>query len=627
MTFLPGRLLRPKRQPLPSAIVRRRDGKSQLTEEPQLPKFRTIGVLIPRGHRARWLVVALMGVAAAAAESVAALSIAALIAAMTGTSTAELDLPLVGDITEWLPGSTPTRQLQNLAIATGLFFVVKGGIDLARMYVQSRVAHNTGARLSNRLYRGYLDMPYSFHIAHSSSELIRNASWAADEVVATYLMPFATIIVQASLFVMLLAVLVATAPTVTLVTIGILLPTTILIMATVRPKLRRLGQVTKRTVKDSFTALQQSLHGIRDVKVLGREKFFGSVFRDIRQENAKSRYVSNVLSYLPSVAIETLVITAIIGFILMGSQDGIGPAALPTLGLFAYAGLRMMPATSSIVGAVNKIRYGNSVAATVAAGIEEVNATRARDEERAGAIDFVDVLALNDVGFSYNGESPTLQGIDLTIRKGESIGIVGETGAGKSTLIDIILGLLEPSAGSVTVDGVDINGRLRSWHSIIGLVPQTIHILDDTIRRNIAYGLPEELIDDDLLRSAVHLAQLEAFVDSLPEGLDTHVGERGIRLSGGQRQRVAIARALYRRPSVLVFDEGTASLDNLTEAQLLRSIQNLLDQHHTIITVAHRLTTVKNCDRIILLDNGRIADEGDYEELQDRNLTFRQMTS
>jgi ATP-binding cassette, subfamily B, bacterial PglK len=604
------------------------DGGSQLTEEPSLPRFRTIGVLIPKGHRAKWGVVALMGVATAAAESVAALSIAALIAAMTGTSTAELDLPLVGDITEWLPGSNPTQQLRSLAIAAGLFFIVKGGIDLARMYAQSRVANNTGARLSNRLYQGYLQMPYSSHITRSSSELIRNASWAADEVVATYLMPLATIIVQASLFVMLLAVLVATAPAVTLVTIGILLPTTIVIMTTVRPRLRRLGQVTKRTVKESFTALQQSLHGIRDVKILGREKFFGSVFRNIRQEHARSRYLSNVLGYLPSVAIETLVIVAIIGFILMGSQDGLGTAALPTLGLFAYAGLRMMPATSSIVGAVNKIRYGQSVAATVASEIAEiVGETRSRAKEPAGTIDFNEVLELKGVNFSYDGESPTLQNIDLAIRRGESIGIVGETGAGKSTLLDIILGLLEPNSGTVEVDGLDISGRLRAWHSNIGLVPQTIYILDDTVRRNIAYGLPEELIDEGLLSAAVGLSQLQTFLDTLPDGLDTYVGERGIRLSGGQRQRVAIARALYRRPGVLVFDEGTASLDNLTEAQLLRSIQDLRDQDHTIITVAHRLTTVRNCDRIILLDDGKIADEGTYEELQDRNSMFRQMTS
>lgn len=592
------------------------------------PKVRTLGVLIPKGHRARWGIVALMGVVTAGAESVAALLVAALIAAMTETSLADLNLPLVGDVTEWLPGNALFEQLRYLAIGTGVFFVLKGGLQLARTYIQARVAHRTGARLSSRLFNGYLRMPYSFHISHNSSELIRNASWAADEVVGTYLLPIATIIVQAALLVTLLAVLVASAPTVTTVTVGILLPITIAIMATVRPKLRRLGHVTKESVTSSFNVLQQSLHGIRDVKILGREKFFGTEFRGIRERHARSRYFSAVLSFVPSVSVETLVIIAIIAFIAIASGDGIGPAALPTLGLFAYAGLRMMPATSSIVGAINKLRYGSAVADTVADELGQVQRDAVpRTEPDTPPIVFNDMLELKQINFSYTGDSVTLNDINLTIKKGESVGIVGETGAGKSTLLDIILGLLTPTSGMVTVDGRDIRENTTSWHSMIGLVPQAIYLLDDSVRRNIAYGLGEDEIDDEAVDDAVRLAQLERFLRTLPDGVDTDVGERGIRLSGGQRQRVAIARALYREPEVLVFDEGTASLDNLTEAQLLRSIEDLRDQNHTIITVAHRLTTVKSCDRIILLEAGKITDEGSYDELQERNVTFRRMSS
>lgn len=590
------------------------------------PRTKVLRVLIPKGQRSKWIAVAIMGVVTAAAEAIAALSIAALIAAMTDATPASVELPFLGDIGKLLPGETSEEQLRYLAIWVGAFFVVKAGLQLTRTYVQSRVAQGTGAGISTRLFRGYLAMPYSFHISHNSSELMRNATWAADEVVTNFIAPIATILVQTSLLAMLLAVLITAAPVVTLTTLGILLPITIMIVQTVRPKLRQLGRMTKESVKHSLNSLQQTLHGIRDVKILGRERHFSSGFKEIRDELARARYLSVTLGFLPSVSIETLVIVAIIAFIAISSGTGLSDATLPTLGLFAYAGLRMMPAISKVVASVNKLRYGQSVASTVADDLEEVRNSGVRPPRvPAEPLDFSFTLQVNGVDFSYDESSPTLQNIDLTIKKGESLGIVGETGAGKSTLLDIILGLLTPTSGNVTVDGVDLTNSVRSWHANIGLVPQTIYLLDDTVRRNIAYGLNDDEIDDEAVRQAVRLAQLERFLETLPDGVETNVGERGIRLSGGQRQRVAIARALYRSPQVLVFDEGTASLDSLTEAELLRSIQDLREDH-TIITVAHRLTTVKDSDRIILLEDGRIADQGTYTELQQRNPTFRLMT-
>lgn len=568
-----------------------------------------------------------LGLVLAAAESVAAVLIALLVDTMIPASDTSMELPILGNISELLPGETQAGQLRFLAIAMAVFFVAKAGLKLAETYVRSRVTQNTGARLANRLFSGYLAMPYKFHIAHNSSELMRNASWAANEVVTNYLTPIAIGLTDVAMLIFLLGVLVVAAPTATLVTIALLLPTTLLVLRLVRPSLNRLGKVTKKSVQQSLGSLQESLHGIRDVKVLGREGFFDDEFRRTRRNLARSSYLYPTVAQVPSLTIETLLVIAVLGFVaLQGGQGEVPAASLPFLGLFAYAGLRMMPAMSSIVAAVNRIRYGQSVAETIAKNIEMVN-SEAEEVPKGDAtpIEFSTSIELEGVDFAYEDGTEVIRDLNLTIKRGESVGIVGATGAGKSTLLDLILGLLTPTAGRITIDGRDLASDVRGWQAAIGLVPQSIYLLDDTIRRNVAFGLYDAEIDDGALAEAIDLARLETFVNTLPQGLETMVGERGVRLSGGQRQRVAIARALYRRPQILIFDEGTASLDNLTEAELLRAIEGLRGER-TIITVAHRLTTVQGCDRVILLADGEIVDQGGYEELRDRNRTFREMT-
>jgi ATP-binding cassette subfamily C protein len=568
-----------------------------------------------------------LGLVLAAAESVAAVLIAVLVDTMIPASESSIELPLVGDVSEWLPGNTQAEQLQFLAIGMAAFFLAKAGLQLIETYVRSRVTQNTGARLANRLFAGYLAMPYKFHIAHNSSELMRNASWAANEVVTNYLTPIAIGLTDVAMLVFLLGVLVFAAPTATLLTIGLLLPVTLIVLRIVRPSLNRLGKVTKKSVQESLGSLQESLHGIRDVKVLGRERFFDREFRRTRQRLARSSYLYPTVAQVPSLTIETLLVLAVLGFVAVrGGEEQMAAASLPFLGLFAYAGLRMMPAMSSIVAAVNRIRYGQSVAETIAANIDMIDA-EAEDVPRHDAvpIQFQTAIELEGVDFTYEDGTEVIRGLNLVIHRGESVGIVGATGAGKSTLLDLILGLLDPTAGRITIDGRDLRDDIRGWQAAIGLVPQSVYLLDDTIRRNVAFGIADSEIDDDAVAEAIALARLEDFIATLPQGLETTVGERGVRLSGGQRQRVAIARALYRRPQILIFDEGTASLDNLTEAELLRAIEGLRGER-TIITVAHRLTTVQGCDRVILLADGVIVDQGGYDELRDRNRTFREMT-
>jgi ATP-binding cassette subfamily C protein len=229
------------------------------------------------------------------------------------------------------------------------------------------------------------------------------------------------------------------------------------------------------------------------------------------------------------------------------------------------------------------------------------------------------------VSYHYpSSEEEVLSEVSIEITQGTSVGLIGSSGAGKTTLVDVILGLLQPTEGKVLVDGVDIQQGLRGWQNQIGYIPQSIYLCDDTLRGNIAFGIPEEEISEEQVWSAVQLAQLQELVERLPQGLDTVVGERGVRLSGGQRQRVGIARALYHNPQVLVMDEATAALDNETEASIMEAVEKLSGEK-TLIMIAHRLTTVKNCDCLYLMERGKVVDQGSYEELRDRNESFMRM--
>jgi ABC-type multidrug transport system fused ATPase/permease subunit len=284
-------------------------------------------------------------------------------------------------------------------------------------------------------------------------------------------------------------------------------------------------------------------------------------------------------------------------------------ALTPTLGLFAAAAFRLMPSVSRILSAVQTVRSADPVINNLYAEIQLLE--RAPAPELVARLPFREALTLEHVAFQYEGAaSPAVRDVSLTVPRGSCIGIIGESGAGKSTLVDIILGLFAPDSGAVRLDGVDIQTSPRGWQDQIGYVSQSIYLTDDTLRRNVAFGVPKEAIDDVAIGRALRGAQLEEFVRELPDGLDTVVGERGVRLSGGQRQRIGIARALYHDPPVLVLDEATSSVDTITERSIMESVR-ALQGTKTILIVAHRLSTVEQCDRLFRLDRGRLIAEGD----------------
>jgi ATP-binding cassette, subfamily B, bacterial PglK len=574
--------------------------------------------LLGVGRRGRWAVVIGLALVVSALEGIGALLVLAVLALLAGGPTS--DEGALGAFTGTISGrvSGADDQLVALAGLVAGFFVVRGIVTLIQSYLQYRVAENAGARLSSELLERYLEKPYTEHLQRNSSEAMRNASQSVLQFVDEGLVPGVKLVSKSAVVIGVLSVLTFAAPGAALVAVIVLGPSLYLILRLLHPRIVELGREVQRTSAANIKSLQQCLHGVREIKVLGRTPYFLSGYTRDRQQFARARYLRRAIGEVPRVVIETGVILFILGFLILsdgGAAENSG--TLPTLGLFGYAAVRIMPELNQISTSLNSIRFAGPA-------VEDLYRDLKSDADVATnppavALRLDRELRLEDVSFTYPGATrPSLTDVRLSIQPGEHVGIVGSTGSGKTTLTDVILGLLPPSSGTVLVDDRDIHEDVASWQSRIGVVPQMGFILDDSLRRNIAFGVADpDIIETDVIE-ALETAQLGEFVAGLPEGLDTEVGERGVRISGGQRQRVAIARALYHRPSVLIFDEGTSALDNATEAALIDALE-AARRGRTVITVAHRISTVRGCDRVVLMNGGRIVDVDTFAALAARH--------
>ncbi len=479
---------------------------------------------------------------------------------------------------------------------------------------QARFVFGIQVELSQRLFRIYLGQPYTFHLQRNSAQLIRNVNIDVSVFAINGIKAGLTLLSESLVLLGLGTLLLVVEPLSTLIVACVLGASAWGFNRLTRGHIARSGETRLHHDGLRLQHLQQGLGSAKDLKLLGREAEFLERYRVHTAKSANAAQVLTTLQQLPRLWLELL---AVIGFAgLVVSMVGQGRAletVVPTLALFAAAAFRLMPSVNRAIGAMQSLRYGLPVIDTLSAEFNLATPDAART--RTPVAPFHAALELRKVTFAYPG-APTaaLKELSLVIHHGECVGIIGGSGAGKSTLVDILLGLLAPDSGEVRVDGEDIQQALRNWQDQIGYVPQSIYLTDDTLTRNVAFGLPIETIDNAAVSRAIHAAHLAEFVHSLPQGLDTLVGERGVRLSGGQRQRIGIARALYRDPSVLVLDEATSSLDAATEREVMQAVR-ALQGTRTILIVAHRLSTVDNCDRLYRLELGRVAQEGKPETM------------
>lgn len=580
--------------------------------------------LIEPDTRWRWTALVVLSVTVSVLEALGAVLMFGLLSLLADGSV-PVQVPFVGELRSLAPDQSPAAFIRRLLGFMAAFFIIRGGLFIAQAYMQHRLANSAAVRLSTRLLRTYLTMPYAAHLQRNSADLIRNAFESVNVVSRFVFVPLVEVAAEGLLVVGIFGVLIAAAPAITALAAAFLAPLVILVLRLVQPRLSHIGRANQEATADVLRALQQALNAVRDVKLMGREPYFTARLEDARLRLARANYRQAVLAAIPRAVLETSFVLAMLGLVLVTTGPAAGTAdPMAVLGLFGYAVLRITPALNRAVVSVNNLKYGGAAIEHLTDDLRITQDSVRADSEGAD-LAFRDAVELRDVCFSYEGtDKVALDDVNLRILKGEAIGIVGPSGSGKSTLVDLLIGLLQPTRGMVLVDGVDIAAAPAAWHRHIGMVPQSVYLIDDTMRRNIALGVEEDAIDEAALANAVQVAQLDTFVANLPMGLDTVVGERGARLSGGQRQRVAIARALYRQPELLIFDEGTSALDTLTEEEFIAALDGLRGTR-TVVTVAHRLTTVRSCDRIVLVRAGRIAAVGTFDELLQRDAEFRRM--
>ena len=583
--------------------------------------------LLPAAIRWQWVGLVPLAVLAAAMETAGAAAVFALIKIVSEPSAAST-MPLAGQISELLSGRDSRGIVVSFAVLVALFYLFKNLFLAVVEFARSWITSSSQAELSRRMLQGYLTLPYVFHLRRNSAELIRNTqdsvAWVIRGAMQGAIATMTEILVVAGI----VGILAFTAP---LPTLGAVLLLFGLLCVFLRLTGRRAvasGRQEQELQTGSLQSLQESLGALKEVKVRGLERVFYDSFAAVQNKMMRVRHRHELFLAVPRLLIESVFVCGlllVIGLVTAGASAT--HEVIPLLGLFAYGGFRIIPSVNRILWHLSQIRYASSAVEQIH---RDVSLFRRFSTGEAGApeadeIPFTNSMVLERLSYSYDGSSePVLQDIDLTIRRGESIGIVGPTGAGKSTLINIILGLLHPAVGWILVDGRDISRHLKSWQKKIGYVPQEVYLFDTSLRRNIAFGIKNEEIDDGRVHDLLRTVQLDGFVAGLSHGLDTLVGERGVRLSGGERQRVAIARALYHDPELLVFDEATSALDNQTEREVAAAMEALHGQK-TLLIIAHRMSTVRNCDRLVFLCHGRVRGCGRFEDLLRQNEEFRSM--
>lgn len=515
------------------------------------------------------------------------------------------------------------------------FIVVILGLIIKSVgtYKIIRFGNMSGYSLSTRLLKAYLYQPYSWYLQKNSSDISKTILGEVDRLVNAAIIPalklVSNIILALTISIFLLVVDFTIAITAALLVGG----GYALVFLSLKKTLQELGNGIMRFNSQRFRLVQEATGGFKEMKLMGLERDYINRFKAPAYNCADHHARNNTIAELPRFALEGLVMAVLMTLVLvlLFKNDGNLTTTIPTLGIFAFATMRLMPALQQIYHSLAAIKYSKSLLDEIHKEYSETkiynDSENASDSTSHSPIKINRKISLENIKFTYDS-APTaaIKNLSLQIYANQTIGIVGGTGAGKTTLIDIILGLLKPGMGKLSIDDQEITEEnVRNWQKSIGYVPQSIYLVDDTLKQNIAFGAQPDEINMSAIRNAAKMAAIDDFIlNDLPEGYETVVGERGVRLSGGQRQRIGIARALYNNPSLIVMDEATSALDNITEKIVMEAV-NRIQHEKTIILIAHRLSSVKNCDVIYFFEKGEILAAGTYDELLNKNEKFRKM--
>lgn len=497
-------------------------------------------------------------------------------------------------------------------------FVIKNAYLLFQIYVQNTFVTRNRNRMISRVMREFLNRPYEDYLGADIPTVFRLTDSDipnAFQLILVLIQMITEIVVAVSICIVLVVVV---SP---LISIGcglLFLGMTLIITKILKPRLNAIGRKNQEIQSRIAKWRIQSIYGLKDVKVLHREEFFVRNYYESGAIGANVARNYAVMNNTPRLLIETIFIAAMLSFMLVFAvQGGDFTTLIPKLTAFAMAAIRVMPATNRINTYLSEIAYAQPCLDYLYENLTEsmkldvngsVTGLLEGNQEEKPPLTLTDKISLDHISYTYpNTDKPIFTDAHMEVKKGQSVGIMGPSGAGKSTIVDILLGLLHVQAGIITCDGRDVFENYPSWLSKIGYIPQSIYLIDESIRDNIAFGIDADKIDDQRIWEALEEAQLKQFVEELPEGLDTTIGDRGVRISGGQRQRLGIARALYYNPEILVFDEATSALDGDTETAVMEAI-NSFHGKKTMVIIAHRLNTIEKCDVIYKVEDGKITE-------------------
>lgn len=558
-------------------------------------------------------------------------------------------MAVVGDMSKlqgdgWLALAYDASGMQSpkafLSLLGGIVLGVLLLAALVSIYTTWRLAlysAQVGAELSSRLYRYYLHQPWLFHSGQNTSGLTTKVSAEVQRVTIKIINPAMELNAKLIMVSLMTLAIFLYNPVVAISGMVIFIGTYLLLYQTVRRYLVINGKRVSEAQAKRFKLMNEGFGGIKDLLLLHRQAGFTSRFDKASNRIARGEGVTQGLSEAPRFAIELVAFGSVIVLVLylLNLYQGNLGAILPALSIYALAGFKMLPGFQKIYTSITKIR-GNlaaydAIRDDLIASREFKNAHAVSEAHAEAEITpWVPQreIKMQNVVFDYPGSRAlALDGLNLTIPVNKMVGLVGSSGSGKSTAIDLLLGLIEPQKGRVLIDGVPLTPEnLRHWQAGVGFVPQQIFLSDASILENVAFAIERDDIDIERVKEALHMAQLDDLIEGFPEGLETHIGERGVQISGGQRQRLGIARALYQQARVLVFDEATSALDGITERRVMDDIQRFSGQM-TVIMIAHRLATVKECDIIYMLEGGQVIDAGTYDDLASRNQTFQMMAN